>query len=74
MNTLVNKYDAIEKLIYEEGLRIETIDFHPEPDVMLILLNTKAVLRQRISAYPRLKKDKAALQQYELTGKGTGIY
>ena len=38
MNTLVNKYDAIEKLIYDEGLRIEAIDFHPGLDVMLIVL------------------------------------
>ncbi len=49
MNTSVNKYDAIEKLIYDEGLRIEAIDFHPGLDVMLIVLNTKAVLHQRIS-------------------------
>ncbi len=49
MNTSVNKHDAIEKLIYDEGLRIEAIDFHPGLDVMLIVLNTKAVLHQRIS-------------------------
>src|ERR1035437_7824846 len=68
MNTLENKYDAIEKLIYDEGLRIEAIDFHPGLDVMLIVLNTKAVLHQRISSY------KQALLQYELTGNGTGVH
>ncbi len=32
MNTSVNKHDAIEKLIYDEGLRIEAIDFQPGLD------------------------------------------
>ena len=74
MNTSTNNFDPIEKIIYEEKLRIETIDFHPELDVMLILLNTKAILRQTISAYPSLAKaDKATLMKYELIGKGTGV-
>jgi len=74
-NTLINNYDAIEKIIYEEGLRIEAVDIHPELDTMLILLNTKAVLHQRLSAYPRLHKaDTVALLQYQFIGNGTGIY
>jgi hypothetical protein len=75
MNTLVNNYDAIERLIYEESLQIEAIDFHPELDVMLIVLNTKAVLRQKLSSYTRLANaDKAALMQYELICSGTGVH
>ena len=75
MNTSVNKFDAIEKLIYEEGIRIDAIDLHPELDVMLIILNTKAVLRQKLSAYKLLKAaDKNSLLQYELTGNGTGVH
>jgi hypothetical protein len=75
MNTSANKFDAIEKLIYEEGIRIDAIDLHPELDVMLIILNTKAVLHQRLSAYKLLKAaDKNSLLQYELTGNGTGIH
>jgi len=75
MNTSVNNYDAIEKLIYEEGLRIEAIDLHPELDVMLIVLNTKAVLHQKLSTYERLKSsDKSALIQYQLMANGTGIH
>lgn len=75
MNTSTNNYDTIEKLIYEEGLRIEAIDFHPEQDVMLVLLNTKAVLHQRLSSYKLLSKaSKESLQQYELIGDGTGVH
>lgn len=75
MNTLANNFDSIEKIIFEEGVRIEAIDIHPELDVMLIVLNTKAVLQQKISVYNRLKEaDKTSLLQYELIGEGTGIH
>jgi hypothetical protein len=75
MNTSANNFDSIEKLIYEEGLRIEAIDFHPELDVMLVVLNTKAVLHQRLSSYQRLKQaGKDALLHYELIADGTGIH
>ncbi|MEI9912487.1 MAG: hypothetical protein WDO71_24245 [Bacteroidota bacterium] len=67
MNTSVNKYDAIEKLIHEEGIRIETIDVRPESDTMLIILNTKAILHQRLCSYKNLKSAKKdVLLQYEL--------
>lgn len=75
MNTSTNNYDSIEKMIFDEGLRIKAVDFHPELDVMLIVLNTKAVLRQRLSSYTSLAKaDKNALMQYELIANGTGIH
>ena len=75
MNILVNKYDTIEKMIYDEGLRIVAIDIHTELDIMLVVLNTNAVLRQKISSYKNLKgAEKASLLQFELTGKGTGIH
>jgi hypothetical protein len=54
MSTLINNFDAIERLIYEDGLEIVSVDFHPGLDVMLIVLNTKVVLHQRLSSYPLL--------------------
>ena len=75
MNISANKYDAIEKMIYEEAIRIDAIDVHPELDVMLIILNTKAVLHQRLSSYKRLNDAaKEDLLNYEFTGNGTGIH
>jgi len=42
---------------------------------MLILLNTKAVLRQRLSPYKSLAKaDNKTLMQYELIANGTGVH
>jgi hypothetical protein len=76
MNTSANnQFDAIESLIMNEGLRIETLDFHPEQDMMLVILNTKVVLNESLSSYPLLKgADKGRLQQYKLIGGGTGVH
>lgn len=55
MNTSTNNFDSIEKLIYEENLHIEAIDIHTELGVMLVILNTKALLHQKLLSYTRLK-------------------
>lgn len=75
MSISTNNFDTIERLIFEEGLRIEAIDLRPELDLMLVILNTKAVLHQKISSHSKLKtSDNKLLQQYELIGAGTGIH
>lgn len=75
MNTSANKYDAVESLIYEEGLRIQALDFHPELDLMLVILNTKAILRQKLSSFTRLAQaTPEQLHNFQLIGEGTGIY
>jgi len=75
MSTLKNNYDAIEQLIYSDNLQIQAVDFHKEMDLMLIVLNTKAILHQKISSYPTLHNASLSLlQQYELIGNGTGIH
>lgn len=75
MNTSGNKYDAIEHLIFTEGVRIEAIDFHTAQDVMIVLLNTNAVLKFPLSAYPALANaTQEELAQYELIANGTGVH
>lgn len=70
-----NQYDAIENLIFKEGLRIEVMEFIPEMDMMLIILNTKVILNHPLSSYDLLKKaSKSQLLKYELIGKGTGVH
>lgn len=56
MNTSTNRFDALESLTHEEGLRIEAIDVHQDLDLFLLVLNTKTILRQRLSDYSTLKK------------------
>lgn len=76
MNTSANnQYDAIDNLIFSEGLRIKAVDIHPELDLITIYLNTKAVLSQSISSYKLLKgAELSQLLQYELIGEGIGIH
>lgn len=76
MNTSANKqFDAIENLIFTEGLRIKAVDIHPELDLMTIYLNTQAVLSHNISFYQLLKgANRTQLLQYELIGGGIGIH
>ena len=76
MSTLANnQYDSIESIIFKEGLRIEALDFHPEQDLMLVILSTKVVLTQKLSSYRSLEAaDKSQLLQYELVGGGTGVH
>lgn len=75
MNSSINNYDAIEKLIFDEGLRIEALDFHIDLDLMLVILNSKAVLHQKISSYKRF--DNATiiqLNKFRIIANGTGIH
>lgn len=76
MNTLGNnQFDAIEKIIHDEGLRMETLDFHPELDVMIVVLNTKAILQFQLSSFTRLASaTNEALNNYEIIANGTGIH
>lgn len=70
-----NQYDAIEILIYEENLRIEAIDIHADLDIMIVILNTKAILHQNLSAYKNLRTaSKASLMEYELIAGGIGVH
>ncbi|MDB5248632.1 MAG: hypothetical protein JWQ40_3026 [Segetibacter sp.] len=75
MNAVLNKLDPFGQLIFEEGLRIEAIHIHQELDRMLIVLNTKAVLRHSLSLYPTLKSaSQDELKQFELIADGTGVH
>ena len=75
MNTSQNKYDVLEQLIFEEGLSIVSVDIHKELDLMLITLNTKAMLRQRISSYKSLiEASTSDLANFELIAGGKGVH
>lgn len=75
MNASGNKFDALESLIFEDGPRIEKIDVHPGLDLLLIILNTTAIIRRRLSAYSLLAKGtREQLLNYQFIGEGTGIH
>lgn len=75
MNTSVNNFDSLEKLIFEEGLSIKAVDIQKDMDLMLNILNTKTILKRTLSDYERLKTaSESDLKAFELIGKGTGIH
>ncbi|MEX2591881.1 MAG: DUF2442 domain-containing protein [Anditalea sp.] len=75
MSTSTNNYDALEQLIYQENIRIKSLDIHPELDILLILLNTGSVLKEPLSRYALLSTATVEqLSKYELIGGGTGIH
>lgn len=76
MSTPINKpFDAIDQIIFEEGLRILAVDVHPELDIMTIYLNTKAVISHSLPSNKLLKNaEKSQLLQFELIGGGIGIH
>lgn len=70
-----NRYDFFEDLIYNECISIKNIDLHKDLDLILVVLNSKVVLQQKISRYSSLAK--ATIEQlnnYELTAGGTGVH
>jgi uncharacterized protein YutD len=75
MNTSQSKYDSLEQLIFEENLRIQRLDFHKDLDLMIIVLNTKAVLKQKLSSYHKLKAATSEqLSKYQLIAGGIGVH
>jgi Protein of unknown function (DUF2442) len=79
MSTFVNNdgnnFDALEKLIFSNNLRIKSLDIRPELNIMNVTLNTGFVIRTNISSFPSLKKaTKAKILNYKLIGNGTGIH
>ncbi len=75
MNTFQNKYDSLEQVIFQEELSIKNVDIHKNLDLMLIIMNTKAVLQQKISSYKNLSgATEEQLKQFELIANGKGIH
>ena len=75
MTTSTNNYDALEQLIFAEGLQIETIEIRRQTDSILITLNTKATLHQRLSLYPALlKAEESQVNNYQIIANGTGLH
>jgi len=75
MNTSHNKYDAIETLIYNEGLRIKLIEFNSTHSKMFVHLTNNLTFIVPTRLYKSLKKASAKqLKNFKLVGSGTGIH
>ncbi len=75
MNISQNKYDSIEKIIFDEGLRIQNIEIRRDIAKILVFLNTNHILAIPISKYQSLENASPKdLQKFEIIAGGTGIH
>lgn len=75
-NEIANKpsKDPLDKLIFEQGLRIKKLFFDTELGLMIVLLTNGRVLNLKISGFTRLKNATAEqLATYELEDNGTAV-
>jgi len=75
MDTSINSYDSLEQMIHDENIRIKAIDVHTDMNLLVVILNTGSVLKEKLSSYfniDNLKTDQ--LLNYTLIGNGTGIH
>jgi hypothetical protein len=67
--------DTIERAILERDIRIADIHPNKELDLLVIVLNTRDVVRVPLSAYVRLAKaGTKALANWQLLGEGYGVH
>ena len=69
------KSDAIEIMIFDNGLRIKTLFIEKDLDLLIVVLNNGNVIKSKISVFPKLNS--ANLEQllnWELRNEGIGIH
>ena len=75
MNSFQNKYDSIENLIFNEGLKISSVDFADSLDKMYVHLNNQVVFIIPTQSFKGLKNaNQINLKNYKLIAGNTGIY
>ena len=71
MNTSTNRrwnLDEIDKMIFEDGLKIKAVHFYKDMDLMVILLNNRKVMKQNISEFQLLNNaSEKQLNNYEIS-------
>lgn len=67
--------DPIERAIFRQGLSIVDIHMSKELDMLLVVLNTREVLKLRLSASKALAKaSEKQLADWQLIGSGYGVH
>ncbi len=79
MNTLDDKIsnvpatDPLDRLVFEEGLRIKSVWFDKDLDLIVVLLNTKKIIKRPLSDFKLLASASLSqLQNFE--NEGTEIH
>jgi hypothetical protein len=74
-SSMNNRYDALEQIIFEQGLRIVGVHCYANMDLMLIVLNNQKVLQRKLSSSSRLSNaTPEQLQNLQLISGGIGVH
>jgi len=68
-----DRLDAIDRLVYEDGLRIKNLHLDKELDLFLLILNNRKIIKRSISDFDRLK-NASARELANFENHGTGIH
>jgi len=68
-----NATDPIDRLIFEGGLRIKSVWFDKDLDLIIILLNNKKILKRPLSEFNRLT-NASQKQLLDFENDGIGIH
>jgi hypothetical protein len=75
MSTFRNKYDTIENLIFNEGVRIKSVDFSSNHTKMIVHLSNNANFVIPTGLYDGLRNASSKhLNNFRLIANGTGIH
>lgn len=75
MSTFHNKYDTIENFIFNEGLRIKSVEFDSRHRKMFVYLTNDATLIIPTKIYEKLSAAPVKyLDNFKLIANGTGIH
>ena len=75
MNISHNKYDTIEGIIFNEGLRISSVQLNTQENKLEINLNSNLTIVSPIKNYSNLKTATIKqLKNYRLVSNGIGIH
>ena len=75
VNTSQNKYDSIDNLIFNEGLKINSVDFSNALDTMYVQLTNDLMFVIPVQLFDSLKKsNRKSLYNFKLVADDTGIH
>ena len=75
MTTSQNRYDSIENIIFNEGLKISSVDYNANHDEMYVRLNNNHSFVIPVKLYKGLSgASEKDLRNYELIANATGIH
>lgn len=63
--------DTLDQLIKDHNLRIEGLSFYPALDLMIVVLNSRRVMKRKLSEFEKLRSASSSdLEAYELSRYG----